>query len=347
MIIDCNMHWLPETLFSDEAMLELFMRAVPRNEGVYGDVINIPGSTKKQIVLSKPKGYANLNFSELDTNTELRLKIMEEARIDKAILRIPCWEGWLTLEMAKKLNNLLAQCVKKHPDRFFGLALAPPWGDKESLKEVERCIKEYGCCGVEIATHYGELYLDEEEFRPHLRKINELGVPVVIHHSPLPVEYRSIYKYTNVRRLYGRAFDQLTCLGRILHCGLLEELPNIRLIFSYLAGGFHAFTGMIAVKKSVVKEEMERSDTDAAETIDNYLKRNVYFDMCHAPPWGKDQLEFAIKALGADHVLFGTSYPVKREWCLKGVEFVKNLDIDEKAKSLVLGENAMKLFHIK
>ena len=62
---------------------------------------------------------------------------------------------------------------------------------------------------------------------------------------------------------------------------------------------------------------------------------------------GKAHLEFAVKVLGADHVLYGSSYPVRVEWCTKGVEFVKNLDIDEKDKALILGGNAMKLFNIK
>jgi predicted TIM-barrel fold metal-dependent hydrolase len=212
---------------------------------------------------------------------------------------------------------------------------------------VERCVKELDCCGVEMAAHYGNLYLDEEEFRPYFKKLSQIGVPVVIHHTPLPVDYGSIYKYTNVRRGFGRIVDQLISLGRMLYSGLLDELPNLKLVYSYMAGGFFAFTDMIAVKKSAVPEEMERSDTALAEKISGYLERNIYFDMCHAPPWGKAHLEFAVKVLGADHILYGSSYPVKLEWCVKGVEFVRNLDIDEKDKSLILGGNAMRLFNIK
>jgi predicted TIM-barrel fold metal-dependent hydrolase len=347
MIIDINMHWLPENLFTDESLLDSLIRMVPRAYGEYARLDTVPGTSKVQIVIEKPKGYQNLNFTELDTNTTKRLAAMDAANVDKAILRIPCWEEWLDLEIAKKLNDLLAKSVKEHPDRFLGLAMVPPWGDKECLKEVERCIKDLGCCGVEMAAHYGDLYLDEEEFRPYFKKLSQLEVPVVVHHTPLPVDYGSLYKYTNVRRGFGRIVDQLTSLGRVLHSGLLDEFPNLEIIYSYLAGGFFAFTSMIAVKKSVMPEEMERSDTELAEKIQGYLERNIYFDMCHAPPWGKDHLEFAVKVLGADHVLYGSSYPVKLEWCAKGVEFVKNLSIDEKEKSLILGGNAMRLFNIK
>ena len=348
MIIDVNMHWMPENLFKDESLLNSFLRMVPRAYGVHAKMDTVPRTNKVQIVIEQPKGYQNLNYTDLDVNTEKRLASMDECGVDKAILRIPCWEEWVDLEMAKKLNDMMAKTVREHPDRFVGLAIVPPWGDKECRYELERCIKELGCCGVEMAARYGNLYLDEEEFRPHWAAISQLGVPVVIHHTPLPVDYGSIYQHTNVRRGFGRIFAQLTCLGRIIYSGLLDEFPDLKIVHSYLAGGFFAFTEMMAVKKSTtVKEEMERSDTDLAEKVQGYLERNIFFDMCHAPPWGKDHLEFAVKVLGEDHVLYGSTYPVKLEWVLKGVDFVRNLDITDKAKEKVQGGNAMRLFNIK
>ena len=56
--------------------------------------------------------------------------------------------------------------------------------------------------------------------------------------------------------------------------------------------------------------------------------------------------ECAVKVLGADHVLFGGSYPVRREWLLKGVDFVQSLDVREGEKAMVLGENAIKIFNL-
>jgi predicted TIM-barrel fold metal-dependent hydrolase len=51
--------------------------------------------------------------------------------------------------------------------------------------------------------------------------------------------------------------------------------------------------------------------------------------------------------LGADHILYGSSYPIKLDWFFEGVDYVKSLDIDEKSKDLILGENAARLFNIK
>jgi predicted TIM-barrel fold metal-dependent hydrolase len=62
--------------------------------------------------------------------------------------------------------------------------------------------------------------------------------------------------------------------------------------------------------------------------------------------WGKAQLECAVEVLGADHILYGSSYPVRREWFVTGIDFVKNLEIPEESKSLILSGNAARLFKI-
>lgn len=349
MIVDSNMHWMPEDLFKDETLQNEILRMPPRSEGLYATKTTIPETDKEQITIDQPKGYQNLNYTELDVNAEKRIKSMDEIGVDKAVMRIPCLEEWASLEMAKKLNNLMHETYLKNPDRLAPLAIVPPWGDKDCLYELERCVKELGCVGVEMAAHYGDMHLDEEDFRPHWKKINELGVPVVVHHTPLPAAYQSIYRMDKTRRLLGRVFAQLTCVTRLLFSGLYDEFPDQKVIHSYMGGGFFAFTEMMNVRPSgKYKEEMRRvRDPRMGAKFESYLKNNVYFDMCHASPWGKSHMEFAIKALGPEHVLYGSSYPIKMEWAYEGVPFIKSLDISEEDKALVLGGNAARLFNLE
>lgn len=346
MIVDIDMHWLPENLFSDRKLLRQLLEVVPRAYGEYASVTTIPGTDKKQIVIEKPKGYINLNYSELDMSTSKKLNDMQEAGVDKAILRITCWQEWLTLDLCKKLNDLLAAYINEHPDKFLGLAVAPPWGDEESLDEIDRSIKDLGLSGIQCAAHYGTLYLDNEEFKSYFKKLNQLNVPVVVHHTPLPVEYNSIYEYNNFRRQYGRCTGQMISLGRVLFSGMLDEFPNLKLIFTMLGGAFFAYTKMLAAERSTTWEEVERFDP-VAEKIRRYLDQNIYFELTAPPIWTRNQLECAVKELGAEHILFGSGYPVRREWLLKGVTHIQSLDIGEKEKRQILGENAISLFRIK
>jgi predicted TIM-barrel fold metal-dependent hydrolase len=347
MIIDDNMHWLPEDLFTNRTMLEDYIKIVPRAYGEYARLATIPETGKEQIIIEKPKGYQNLNFAANHLfRAEERLELMEKAGIDIAILRIPCWQEWLSLELCKQVNDGMAKDIKRYPKKFRGLGVVPPWGDKDSLKEMERCVKDLGFVGIELAAHYGDLYLDEEEFKPFFKKVNELNIPISVHHVPLPVSFQDLYKYTNQRRFYGRCVCQATAVGRELFSEMFDEFPNVKLIHTMLGGGFFAFVDLMIPRKSGQKEEMERFEIKE-DKIRGYLEKNIFFETSHPTTWGKAQLECAIKVFGADHVLFGCSYPLRREWILNGVNYIKSLDISEKDKELVLGGNAMKLFNIK
>ena len=94
------------------------------------------------------------------------------------------------------------------------------------------------------------------------------------------------------------------------------------------------------------KDAVQRFQT-GGEKINQYLENNIYFDTSGSIQWGKTQLECAVKVLGADHILYGSSYPIRRDWFSQGVAFVKNLDIDDESKSLILSKNAIRLFNIK
>ncbi len=343
-IVDANMHWLPENLFADEQVLAMFVGAVPREYGIRAKIAPVPGKPIRQIVIEQPPGYEVLNYAENQYSSAGQIADMDQAKIDVAVLRLPCWQEWLPLEACKKVNDGLAQHMKRNPGRFQALAVVPPWGSKEALAEVERCVKDLNFCGVQMAAHYGGLYLDEEEFRAHFKFLNGLGVPVVVHHTPLPVDYGSIVKSANLRRQFGRCLAQGTALGRELFSNLFEEFPNLRLIHSMLGGGFFAFANML-VPPSTGKDTVDRFEDQGAK-VRRYLKDNVFFDLSGAPQWGRAQLECAVKVLGADHILYGGSYPIRRDWFQDGIPYVRSLPIPEADKAMILGGNATRLFKL-
>jgi hypothetical protein len=111
-----------------------------------------------------------------------------------------------------------------------------------------------------------------------------------------------------------------------------------------LGGGLFAFADMLA-PPATGKDAVDRFEDQSAK-IRRYLKNNIYFDLSGAPQWGKAQLECAVKVLGADHVLYGGSYPIRRDWFQDGVAYVRSLAISETDKALILGGNAKRLFKL-
>ena len=68
--------------------------------------------------------------------------------------------------------------------------------------------------------------------------------------------------------------------------------------------------------------------------------------MSHAQPWGTVLLETAVKILGADHIVYGSSSPVKAVWRNEGPAYVRALNISEEEKDMMLCGNARLLYHV-
>ncbi len=77
---------------------------------------------------------------------------------------------------------------------------------------------------------------------------------------------------------------------------------------------------------------------------DQQLKR-LYVDTAPGTRTGQ-MVRACIEAYGPDQVMFGTDYPTDYGWFKTGVSTIEKLDIDEKTKRKILGENAAKLFKI-
>jgi predicted TIM-barrel fold metal-dependent hydrolase len=346
MIIDINMHHLPQNLFSDEKILDGFLSTAPRGDHVVAYVTPLE-SGKKQLVLEKPEGFQNLNYVDGDYDLESKLKAMDENGVDIAILRVPVWQEWLRLETCKQVNDESAAMCKKSKGRLYGTACLPPWGGKENLKELERCIKDLGFVAVQVACHYGQIYLDDAAFKPYLKVLNDMKVPVVVHHTPLPVHYQSVLDWTNLRREMGRIMDQQTAVGRELFSGMFDEFPDLKFIHTMFGGNWFANQKLMTPKAGVKKEAMMRLNMGEGERITRYLENNIFFDTTHPASWGKDQVECAVKVSGADHILFGSSFPVFYNWMSDGVAFMKSLDISDEDRDKIMYKNAIKMFNLK
>lgn len=345
-VVDINIHHLPEDLFTNEKILNGFLNSAPRGFGEIARVIEME-SGKKQLILEKPAGFQNLNYVEGDYSAEAKLAAMDEAGVDFGIMRVPVWQEWLGLETCQAVNDNAFEIVKRSEGRLFSTACVPPWGGKENIYELERCVNELGAVGVQLACHYGQLYLDDEVFEPYLKVIEKLDIPVIVHHTPLPVEWKSVIDYTNLRREYGRIIDQGVAVGRELFSGMFDRMPGLRFIHTMFGGNWFANTALLTPHGSNKKEAMQRLDPTGGKKIQEYLERNIYFDMTHPHSWGKVQVEAALKINGADHYLFGSSFPVFYGWMSQGVSFLQNeLDISDADRELVLYGNAKRLFNL-
>ena len=350
MVVDANLYWIPEELFTDQELQDKLLSVIPSKYDWYAHVEEVPGTGKKQFVFEKPLGAANLNYLQGDYVLEKQLADMDAAGVDKAIMKTPGCQEWLDLELCRYFNTKAAEHAAKSGGRLIPMAVVPPFGKDEEemaeiLAELDRCFHELGMKNIQLSCHYGDKYLDDPVFAPLFEKLNELKMTAYVHHTPVPVEYEAFKTYNNVRRSYGRVVDQGLAVNRELYSGMFSRYPNVRLVHSFLGGAFYAIAEMMMPHGPAKPQEVSRFGSENAD-IRKQFKDNIFFEMSHAQPWGKRGLEFAVEMLGADHIVFGSSYPVRKEWLLEGPAFVKKLDLPEEEKALLLGGNAERLYHL-
>lgn len=348
-VIDDNMHFLPLDLFTNEHILNGFLKSAPITMGLKAYLSKTPDGTKRQIVLADDNDEQILNYVEGDYTLETKLAAMDEAGVDVCMLRMPVWQEWLPLDMCKEVNRQAAEMCKQSEGRLVANAVVPPWGTSEDLDEVKRCIEDYGMVGVQFACCYGNKFLDDELFAPYMEYLNEHKIPAVIHHTPGQNAFQNFHEYTVLRRELGRIHAQAAAVGREIYSGMFEKWPNLVFVHTMFGGNWFGLQEILAPHKSTKKKEaMNRLQAGISkEDYDKYLKNNIYFDATHPMSWGKTALEAAVKICGADHILMGSSFPVFYEWMARSVETIKGLDITDEEKDLILGGNAQRLFHIE
>jgi len=271
-------------------------------------------------------GHTKDIFPKL-TDPAVRIADMDAMGIDVQAISVapPQYYYWTDVELGRRLarmqNENLASMVHDNPDRFVGLATVPMQDVSSAVKELEYCIRELGFRGVEINTNIFGLDLDDPRYRPFFAKAEELDVVVLLHPNGFTHGERlQKYYMTNV---IGNPLDTTIAINRIIHGGVLEEYPALKLCLVH-GGGFLPFNSSRIDHSYEARPEGRHHITRPPST---YLKQvyvdSLVFDSVH--------LAFLIQQMGADHVVLGTDYPFDMGFYdplgqLEGVPDLKDAD---------------------
>src|SRR5688500_7244907 len=169
MKIDIHTHILPEKLPDFKAKYG------------YGGFVQIE---------HEPNGRAHMMidgrlFRRIDRNCwdpDRRLEECERGGVDVQVLStVPVmFSYWAQpddgADLARLLNDHLAQVVSAHPKKFVGLGTLPMQSPDHAIKEMERCRRSLRFPGVQIGSNVRGKNLDAPELFPVLEAAQDLGV---------------------------------------------------------------------------------------------------------------------------------------------------------------------------
>jgi aminocarboxymuconate-semialdehyde decarboxylase len=203
-------------------------------------------------------------------------------------------------EVARFLNDHIADVVRSHPARFVGLGTVPMQSPELAVRELDRCVKDLGLRGVQIGSHVNDLNLDAEAIFPVFRRAEELGAAVFVH--PWDMLGKKELEPYWMQWLVGMPAETTRAVVSMIFGGVLERLPRLRVAFAHGGGSFPATIGRIEQGFRC------RPDLCAVRNAVNprdYLRR-IYVDaLVHDPR----ALRYLIDQMGSDRIALGSDYP--------------------------------------
>ena len=247
-------------------------------------------------------------FRDIDENCwdpACRIEEMDRFGINVQVLStVPVMFSYWTkpddgAEVAKYLNDHLADVVTEYPPRFVGLGTVPLQDTKLAIAELERC-KRIGLIGVEIGTNVNQKNLGKPEFFDFFAACRELDMAVFVH--PWEMMGQADMQEYWMPWLVGMPAEVSRAICSLTFSGTLEKLPGLRICFAHGGGAFPATIGRIDHGFQV---RPDLCAVDNPHSPRKYLSRMYFDSLVHEAA----KLDYLIKLVGADQVMLGTDYP--------------------------------------
>lgn len=288
-------------------------------------------------------------YDRLMDFSETRIRSMNESNIAYSILSLQCpGIGAVTdkkkaEDMARAVNDALAEKISEHPDRFGGFAQLAVYDGDKAAKELERCVKKLGFHGVlfngysQVDREDNLVYLDEDRCAPIWAAMQDLDVPLYLHPR---TSYQTLM-YKGHRELicanWGYACETGTHAVRILVGGVFDRFPKAKMIL-----GHNGETIPFAAWRLQHWMEFNPGNDRPKKRIQDYLRDNVYTTI--SGDWSVPALLCTMQVMGTDRMLFSVDYPFEN--MDEASEFLDNAPISESDRVKLASENARKLFRL-
>ena len=278
------------------------------------------------------------------TDIAVRLKDMDRMGIDiQAVSPAPHQTYYWTdpgmgAELARAVNERLAEIVEQHADRFVALGTVPLQDVSLAVAELEHCVRKLGMRGVEINPSVRGMDLTDAKLNleAFFAAVQKLDVVIFMHPIGFTHGERLVEHYFS--NVIGNPLETTVAASHLIFDGVLERHPKLKIVLPH-AGGYlaHYWARMDHAYKARpdCRGQLKRKPS-------SYLEK-FYFDTI---TFDHGMLAHLIARFGADHVLLGTDYPYDMgvEQPVPFIEGVKGLSKAEAAA--IEGGNAARLLKI-
>jgi aminocarboxymuconate-semialdehyde decarboxylase len=330
--IDIHHHYFPPELM-DEV----------KNHGKTLGIEYFPPKTSKDNPFAMRFGQSRrLTLDRRLVEVDERLKIMGKGNVGIATVEVQTsavgyeLEGKHGEDWSKLYNEAIQSLVKRHPQRFAGIATVPLQDPPRAARVLDHAMRDLKMSGVTIASNVVGKYYDDKEFDPFWEKVQELDALMIMHPEWVAGDEK-MEKY-GLRTVCGNPADTTLSVGYMIYSGVFDRFPNLKLALLHGGGFFPYHLGRF---DNNFARALERRPLPAAQAPSKYLK-NLYFDNL---VYRIETVEYLKRMVGADHIMVGTDYPYDLgDWM--AAEKIQEMNCTGAEREAMLHGNARKLMKL-
>lgn len=300
-------------------------------------------SRESPLSIQFPKGN-RLNLDPRLAEIEKRLEIMNQGSIAIATVEVQTsavgyeLDGSRGESWSKLYNQAIQSLVKRHPNRFAGIATVPLQDPSRAAKVLEYAIVNLKMSGVTIASNVVGKYYDSKDFDPFWKKAEELDVMMIMH--PEWVAGSDKMGGYGLRTVCGNPADTTLSVGYMIYSGVFDRFPKLKLALLHGGGFFPYHLGRFD-RGLNSGSGAGPSRIAASQPPSKYLK-NLYFDNL---VYRVETVEYLKRMVGTEHVMVGTDYPYDLgDWM--AAEKIQQMNCTDAERDAMLHGNARNLLRI-
>ncbi len=271
---------------------------------------------------------------------EARFQLMDRAGVDRQVLSIAPQSPYFAektraAEAARLANDIFAELVRLHPERFLAFGCLPLPHLDAALAETERCLGKLGMVGLTVSTRVLERSIADPVFDPLFAELDRRNAALFLH--PAGVACGSVQVAgAGLTWPLGAPMEDTLAIVELMKAGVTMRYPRLKIIASHL-GGFLPFL-------------MRRLDHQAAWFLPeksekpSVLAKSFWYDTVNAHP---PSLRCAVETLGADRLVLGTDFPYWRDDAYElAVRYIGESGLGEQYVTDIQGGNAARLLGV-
>ena len=240
------------------------------------------------------------------------------------------------LEVARFLNDDLANLVNKYPKNYIGLGSLPMQDPELAVQELFR-IKQLGIKGVQIGSNIEDKNLNEPDFFPVWEACEKLGLAVLVHPWNM-MGKKNMNKYW-LPWLVGMPAETSRAMCSMIFGGVFDKFPNLRVNFCHASGSFLSTIGRIEHGFN------SRPDLVAVDNPKNPREYCGHF-WVDCITHDQDMLHYVLKMQGSKRVTLGSDYPFPLGDLEIG-EFINRMNLEQSVVEDIFCNSTLEWLNLK